>query len=190
MRVFEKVKIEYGDIMAEIFDCLPQRAKAMFFEAIEYTAIHYVDDLQRIIMQWNDDYNSCKSPIEKIFFLSFNLVSTIRDKELPKNYVVLSVYPQYEIETKDKKFIVDFNVFLECEDCYKELIVECDGHDFHEKTKKQVAHDNEREYAIKMSGYDILRFSGSQIYNNPFKVANDVFDYLLKMKEVECSGDL
>lgn len=34
-----------------------------------------------------------------------------------------------------------------------------------------------------VKGYDILRFSGSQIYENPFKCANDIFDYLLA-KEV------
>lgn len=188
MRVLEDMKIEYGNIVAETFDGLPQRAKSMFFEAMEYILINHREKIQNFIMEWGDDYNSCKSPIEKIFFLSFNLVKTIRDNELPENYVALSAYPQYEIETNDKKFIVDFDVILECQDYYKELIVECDGHDFHEKTKKQVIHDNEREYAIKMSGYDILRFSGSQIYNNPFKVANDVFDYLLIMKEVEYDG--
>ena len=59
------------------------------------------------------------------------------------------------------------------------MLVECDGHDFHEKTKEQVEKDNEREYELKMAVYEILRFSGSQIYNNPFKCANDVYDYLI-----------
>lgn len=47
------------------------------------------------------------------------------------------------------------------------IVVECDGHDFHEKTKEQAARDKERDREIQIAGYAILRFTGSEIHNNP-----------------------
>jgi very-short-patch-repair endonuclease len=41
------------------------------------------------------------------------------------------------------------------------LVVECDGHDFHEKTKQQVTKDNRRERELQIAGWHVFRFSGS-----------------------------
>lgn len=183
MRVFDDLSIENGNLDMELFDCLPQRAKAMFFAALQHITIHEEDKLLNFIMEWGEDYVSCKSPIEKIFFLAFNIVRMFRSNEFPDYVVGISVFPQFEVETESKKYCADFYIVVEGYKDEIDIIVECDGHDFHEKTKKQVAYNNEREYAIKKAGYDILRFSGSQIYENPFKCANDIFDYLLA-KEV------
>lgn len=181
-RVFEDLELKYGLFESEIFDNLPQRAKSMFFSAIEYTAVHYSESLTLMIMCWCDEYDTCISPIEKILFVAFRFVEIVRRNELSEKSVAISVTPQQEINTGKKRYYADFYINI---DSYIEdvgVVVECDGHEFHQKTKKQVEYDNEREYEIKKCGYDILRFSGSQIYNNPFKCANDIFDYLL-MKE-------
>jgi very-short-patch-repair endonuclease len=59
-----------------------------------------------------------------------------------------------------------------------QLIIECDGHEFHKATKEQIKHDNERDYDLKMAGYDVLHYSGSQIFNDPIKCANEIYDYI------------
>ena len=181
-RVFEDLEIKKGLFDSEIFDGLPQRAKSIFFSAIEHTAIHYPNSLTSFVMCWCDEYDTCTSPIEKILFLAFRLVEIVRSSELCEKSVAIIVTPQYEIDTGKKRYYADFYINIESYIEDVGVIVECDGQEFHQKTKKQVEHDNEREYEIKKCGYDILRFSGSQIYNNPFKCANDIFDYLL-MKE-------
>ena len=96
----------------------------------------------------------------------------------------IALFSQKEIKANGKKYIVDF--YFE-EDEYvnkfntdKKIIIECDGYEFHQKTKEQVQKDNEREYNLKMAGYEILRFSGTQIYNNPFKCAEDTYNYIIK----------
>lgn len=58
------------------------------------------------------------------------------------------------------------------------LVVECDGHDFHEKTKEQVARDKQRERYLTSDGCHILRFSGSEIWRDPLKCARSVYDTL------------
>jgi very-short-patch-repair endonuclease len=54
------------------------------------------------------------------------------------------------------------------------LVVEIDGHDFHEKTRSQVAKDKARERAIVRAGYTVLRFTGSEVVRNPRKCVEEV----------------
>lgn len=48
------------------------------------------------------------------------------------------------------------------------MVIECDGHDFHERTKQQAAHDRKRDRAMTQEGWMVLRFTGSEIWANPF----------------------
>ncbi len=54
------------------------------------------------------------------------------------------------------------------------LLVEVDGHAFHEKTKEQVAYRNERDRALQLAGYDVLHFSYSELTQRPSQCIDDV----------------
>jgi very-short-patch-repair endonuclease len=56
--------------------------------------------------------------------------------------------------------------------CIK-VAIECDGHDFHEKTKEQAARDKARDRAITAEGYTLLRFTGSEIWANALACASE-----------------
>lgn len=58
------------------------------------------------------------------------------------------------------------------------LVVECDGHDFHEKTKQQVSGDKRRDRELKMAGYEVFRYSGSDIWKDPLRHAREVIEHL------------
>ena len=60
------------------------------------------------------------------------------------------------------------------------LIVECDGHDFHEKTKQQAKKDKERDRILQSVGFNVFRFTGSEIYNDCFRCAEQCLDFLEK----------
>lgn len=132
---------------------------------------------------WNDE--DIKSPIEQIFITAFELYCELENKK--KVYL----FPQQRVDYKDKTYYLDFaflsddylsNLVLEDEilNTNFKLAIECDGYDFHQKTKEQVQRDNEREFDLKMAGYEVLRFSGTQIYNNPIKCAEDTYNYIIK----------
>jgi very-short-patch-repair endonuclease len=74
---------------------------------------------------------------------------------------IIYLMPQYKIE----KYSLDFMAIMVAD--YKEyrdhLAIEIDGHDFHEKTKEQAAHDKKRDRVIVANGNGILRFTGSEI---------------------------
>ncbi|MCX6922700.1 MAG: DUF559 domain-containing protein [Verrucomicrobia bacterium] len=56
----------------------------------------------------------------------------------------------------------------------KKMIVECDGHDFHEKTKEQARCDKERDRNLQSLGYPVYRYTGSEIYADVFQGAAEV----------------
>ncbi|MDQ3254286.1 MAG: endonuclease domain-containing protein [Acidobacteriota bacterium] len=57
----------------------------------------------------------------------------------------------------------------------KNLIVECDGHDFHEKRKEQAAKDKRRDRILQSLGYRVFRFTGSEIHNDAIACAIEAF---------------
>lgn len=94
------------------------------------------------------------TPIEKIF----------KDKLIERN---ISFKPQVKLG----RFYVDF--LLEINN--SNIIVECDGREYHDKVK-----DNNRDKELKKEGYKIYRFSGSRIFNNCDKCIDEIILYTSK----------
>ena len=57
------------------------------------------------------------------------------------------------------------------------IVVECDGYDYH-SGKEKFTTDRKRDRVLKASGYDVLRFSGSEIFKEPMNVATELASYL------------
>ena len=57
------------------------------------------------------------------------------------------------------------------------LVVECDGHDFHERTKEQAKRDRDRDRRLQDAGHRVYRFTGSEIYRNAFGCAKQVLKW-------------
>lgn len=63
---------------------------------------------------------------------------------------------------------------------WRPLIVECDGHDFHERTKAQAARDRSRDREFQLLDYSVLRFTGSELYRDAWACAAQVTDWAVK----------
>ena len=134
------------------------------------------------------------SPIEHLLARAFIVLSKLRypevslddrqgitDMELldeqlmegsPYRLFVL-IAPQVQIG----KYRVDFVArYIYGLDGAAGLIVECDGHEFHEKTKEQAARDKARDRFFASCGYRVMRFTGSEIWANPIACAEQVID--------------
>lgn len=168
---------------ADYFESLPPRCKEMYFEFMSYDfpCINKENKwlYHEIVGFYYDD---CHSPIEKIFNMAFDTIVFSRGDTIP----FLSLMPQANISVNNENFRADFLFDSEdvsdgnftCENNIK-LVIECDGHEYHHATKEQVKRDNIRSIALKKAGYDIIRFSGTQLYQEPFKCADDTIDYIL-----------
>lgn len=73
------------------------------------------------------------------------------------------------------RYVVDFIV----DDTTNKIIIECDGHQFHEKTAYQVQHDKSRDRELQKAGFKVLRFTGSEITRNPLQCALDVLRFFI-----------
>ena len=51
--------------------------------------------------------------------------------------------------------------------------IECDGHDFHEKTPEQAARDKKRDNFIQSQGWKVFRFTGREIWHDAKRVADE-----------------
>jgi very-short-patch-repair endonuclease len=116
------------------------------------------------------DRFSVTSPIEQLFLMEWQYQRM--DEQLG-----VSAAPQHEVPTQRGNFVVDL-LIKDRQTGRPRLIVELDGHDFHEKTKEQVAADKSRERAIVRSGIRVMRFSGSEVFRNTRACVVEVADFL------------
>lgn len=98
---------------------------------------------------------------------------------------------KFETQVSIGKYRVDF--LLEWNAC--RIVVECDGHEFHEKTKSQAQRDKSRDRYLTSQGYHVLRYTGSEIYKDPECFHKDVLmiadpTYRSIMLEVQGQGVL
>lgn len=63
------------------------------------------------------------------------------------------------------------------------VAVECDGHDFHERTSEQARHDRRRDRYFQTHNYLIARFTGSEIWANAARCADEVVTMADKASE-------
>ena len=57
------------------------------------------------------------------------------------------------------------------------VIVECDGFQHHQE-KTAFVHDRKRDRVLKANGYEVLKYSGTEIYYDPIAVSVDIADNL------------
>lgn len=64
------------------------------------------------------------------------------------------------------------------------IAVECDGHDYHERTKEQAAYDRYRDRYITSRGWLVARFTGSEIYHDAHGCVDQIAT-LLEGEEID-----
>ncbi len=85
------------------------------------------------------------------------------------------IHPQFKVE----KYRVDFLIEQRGIGPDSELgpvIVELDGHDFHDKDKRQRSYEKARDRFLVKQGYRVLHFTGSDVVKDPFKVAFEALE--------------
>jgi len=103
--------------------------------------------------------SQCQSPIESAFFDGLYAYCLSGGLGFSREIVVS---PQFNI-LGSRQYRVDFLIQSEG----KKIIVECDGHEFHEKTKEQAASDKKRDRDLQNLGFVVYRFTGSEVLRDP-----------------------
>lgn len=134
------------------------------------------------------ELDACESPIERGLAVMIALLANIRGSgtllikkgdPLPDSTAVdggdtLRLAPQYPIQKFRVDLLVGFSGAGSLAEGY--IAVECDGHDFHEKTKEQAQRDKSRDRILSTEVAKVVRFTGSEIHKDPWACANEVLD--------------
>jgi very-short-patch-repair endonuclease len=83
----------------------------------------------------------------------------------------LHIYPQVSLDG----YRLDFLAIQRCEgEPDKVTVIEVDGHDFHERTKAQASHDKKRDRHFTKKGWQVLRYTGSDVWRSPSECAREI----------------
>lgn len=153
-------------------------------------------NVQMGFMNWETEITS---PIERIFAVGLTSLVSMDDFDyfiftdafltdgnspppyfLHRSQIEGTVVVEYQKNELDWRadFVISVPTY-----CDKKLIVECDGHDFHERTKEQAMRDRARDRSAQAAGYQILRFTGAEIYRDPLKCVREALNALKKLAE-------
>lgn len=149
------------------------------------------DDAGRIEAEWAYVEISCfigeheiSSPIEQMFVAAIHVMAKANFERINPPPLMgiggeyngngVYVQPQFRVD----KYRVDFRVerFGNCGHSTGVVLVELDGHEFHDKDQKQRSYEKARDRFLAKSGFVVLHFTGSDVAADPYKVAYEVLD--------------
>ncbi|WP_421662298.1 DUF559 domain-containing protein [Lysinibacillus telephonicus] len=148
------------------------------------------DNASKLITDATNEENGltkCESPIEEVMYLA--LLNLFQYYQTFQSRFYVEVICQEPVTRKKNSYrtdiwihVHDMNTVLLGPDQYKmyKFAVECDGHEFHEKTKEQVRSDRFRERCLMKEGYTVVRFAGSEIFDDAQKCALEVWEIIEK----------
>ena len=119
----------------------------------------------------------CESPIEALLLcqlinsaMMLKLDVHFRGDRL--NIGQADIVPQFDVG----RFRLDFAVMTELGE---KFAIECDGHEFHERTKEQAAKDRSRERELVSEGWKVLRFTGSEVWKDGRACSRQVLNIVM-----------
>lgn len=93
------------------------------------------------------------------------------------DFTGITIVPQYEWEG----LRIDFALFVP-ELNAPLLFIECDGHEFHERTAGQAERDRKKDRKIQQASLPIVRFTGREINRDPFACADEILKFAMALE--------
>jgi very-short-patch-repair endonuclease len=151
--------------------------------------------MSRTITRRDDAYPSSREPQPMNAVLGYALIDVmikgdpeaqrlIGMVESPLERLWLSVwYPmrQRDVVVEPQKQIGPYRVDFLVDD---QLIVEIDGYLYHRVTRDQLINDYRRDRYFGARGYTVMRFSGFEVWDNPWQCAHEVDVYVKELEEI------
>lgn len=114
--------------------------------------------------------------------------SNLFDSEAARGRGAIFVRPQYDILRYSADFLLSWVAppLADGERRWVGIVLECDGHDFHTQTKEQAAHDRSRDRAMQELGWDMFRFTGTELWKDPIVCARQALTHLVRKADELC----
>jgi very-short-patch-repair endonuclease len=130
-----------------------------------YWIIDGTDHASAIPEKWGDFANVARW-IEPIIWL---------DDDDDRHNTAIYIYRSVSVLSYRVDLMLEFGV--------RRLAIECDGHEFHDRTKQQAAYDRSRDRELLRIGIPTIRFTGSEIVHSPERCADEAYKCLLALPD-------
>lgn len=68
-------------------------------------------------------------------------------------------------------------------------VVELDGHEWHERSQKQRSEEKDRDRHMQFMGMRVGRYTGSDVFKDPFRVAADALNLTISTDNYFCTAE-
>lgn len=153
--------------------------KLLLLALLEYEAGQHGEEPASVSFE-----HLCESPIEKALYSALGAhlpelaaylgEADFADPRVREHYHWrdgIWIFPQLYFPELGAR--VDFFAMVNWGGLTDGVVIECDGHDFHERTKEQAAGDRSRDRAFAKANITVLRFTGSEIFKDAEACARD-----------------
>jgi len=132
-------------------------------------AEHITDRFLNFVSSWYAR-SALESPLEVAFEIWWRAAILVGDAPS------VELVRQKEVAIDGRTYRLDFAVEPESPlqvraraagVAWPRVCIELDGHEFHERTKEQVAYRNQRDRDLQSDGWMVLHFSGSEMHRDP-----------------------
>lgn len=125
------------------------------------------------------------SPLEHAMHIAFETVARINfvqfAEPISSNEMStgLIITPQRKIGPYRADFSVEWLCYIGGKvGVFREVVVECDGTAFHERTEKERRYEKHRDRYMQKLGLKVFRYTGKEILDDPYKIAAEVIGYV------------
>lgn len=126
--------------------------------------------------RWERQLGKTESPIEAAFLDQFCALALEHGYEISARRSAPAWVIVVEVQRWIDRYRADFLIAYPFFGAELSVVVECDGHDFHERTKAQARRDKARDRALQRAGCQVFRFTGSEIARDARACAAEVLD--------------
>lgn len=169
----------------------------LIYERMNYIGLLFGEEMAPIV-------GSCESPIEQRMVGALMLMEPVATNNPQYPFTLQKVEPHgASFKDMDLKAVApqtvkiypqctvlgyraDFLICARFEAGVTCVVIECDGHKFHERTKEQAAYDRKRDRAMTAHSFRVFRFTGSEIWRDLAKCVGEVRDFLKNVRDSEC----
>lgn len=143
-------------------------------------------DIAARIWAWNELAVVCQSPIEQMLLAEILFLDDGYGQVVWDAFAGAPDPPETETkfvcQGQILKYRVDFLFTVRVDGKEHQVVIECDGHDFHDRTKQQAQRDKSRDRDLANSGYIVIRFTGSEIYRRAPACGEEISALLCRIK--------
>ena len=132
--------------------------------------------------------DSPESPIEQILYCALKYIQRINRINDYENALIgkteyligLNIFSQLKIDQYRCDFFIEYGSHIRggFQQFHKELIVECDSQQFHERTEKERRYEKARDRYLTVKGYKVFHYTGSEIVKRPLEIAIQILSYV------------